>query len=194
MIGRSLNVESDPFRPCEDSEKILGPEVPYMSAIGGLLYLANCTRPDIAFATNILARYSSAPTRRHWDGIKHVFRYLQETIALQEACRECVWLRSISHHIQESSGIVNEKESTKIFEDNSACVAQLKEGYIKSDTTKHIRPRFFSYVRELEKNKEVDIEYVRSCDNPADLFTKALPTTTFRKHVYGIGMRHLRDL
>ncbi|XP_048599577.1 secreted RxLR effector protein 161-like [Brassica napus] len=187
MIGRSLNVESDPFRPCEDSEKILGPEVPYMSAIGGLLYLANCTRPDIAFATNLLARYSSAPTRRHWDGIKHVFRYLQdagylsdphkarsqtgyvftiggtaiswrsqkqtlvatssnyaETIALHEACRECVWLRSMSHHIQESSGMVNEKEPTKIFEDNSACVAQLKEGYIKSDRTKHIPPSFFS--------------------------------------------------
>ncbi|XP_048635046.1 secreted RxLR effector protein 161-like [Brassica napus] len=194
MIGRTLNVESDPFRPCEDNEKILGPEVPYMSAIGGLLYLANCTRPDIAFATNLLAIYSSAPTRRHWDGIKHLFRYLQETIALHEACRECVWLQSMNHHIQESSGIVNEKKPTKIFEHNSACVAQLKESYIKSDRTKHIPPRFFSYIRELEKNKEVDIEYVQSCENRADLFTKALPTTTFRKDVYGIGMRHLRDL
>ena len=100
----------------------------------------------------------------------------------------------MSHHIQESSGIVNEKEPTKIFEDNSACVAQLKESYIKSDRTKHIPPRFFSYIRKLEKNEEMDIEYVRSCDNPADLFTKALPTITFRKHVYGIRMRHLRDL
>ena len=78
-----------------------------------------------------------------------------------------------------TSEIVNEKEPMKIFEDNSACVAQLKEDYIKSDKTNHIPPRFFSYIRELEKNKEVDIEYVRSYDNPADLFTKALPTTTF---------------
>ena len=85
----------------------------------------------------------------------------------------------MSHHIQESCRIINKKEPTKIFEDNSACVAQLKEGYIKSDRTNHIPPRFFSYIRELEKNKEVDIEYVRSCDNLADLFTKALPTTTF---------------
>ncbi|CAA7020058.1 unnamed protein product [Microthlaspi erraticum] len=36
--------------------------------------------PDIAFATNLLARYSSSPTRRHWNGIKHIFRYLQGTI------------------------------------------------------------------------------------------------------------------
>ena len=82
----------------------------------------------------------------------------------------------------------------KVFEDNLACVAQLKEAYIKSDRTKHIPPNFFSYIRELEKNKEVDIEYVRSCENPADLFINVFPTTTFRKHVYDIGMRRLHDL
>jgi hypothetical protein len=30
----------------------LGPEVPYLGAIGVLTYLANCTWPDIAFAVN----------------------------------------------------------------------------------------------------------------------------------------------
>ncbi|KAL5570782.1 hypothetical protein UlMin_020379 [Ulmus minor] len=82
MVVRSLNVENDPFRPCEDNEEIVGPEVPYLSAIGALMYLANCTRPDIAFAVNLLARFSSSPTRRHWNGIKHIFRYLQGTIDL----------------------------------------------------------------------------------------------------------------
>ena len=79
MVVRSLNVEKDPFRPREDNEEVLGPEVPYLSAIGALMYLANCTRPDIAFATNLLARFSSSPTRRHWNGIKHIFRYLRGT-------------------------------------------------------------------------------------------------------------------
>ncbi|KAG7549820.1 Reverse transcriptase RNA-dependent DNA polymerase [Arabidopsis thaliana x Arabidopsis arenosa] len=258
MVNRSLNVENDPFRPCEDNEEFLGPEVPYMSAISGLMYLANCTRPDIAFATNLLARYNSSPTRRHWNGIKHIFRYLQgtidlglyyprnsefglvgfadagylsdphksrsqtgyvftiggtaiswrsqkqtivatssnhaEIIALHEACRECVWLRSMTNHIQEASGLVIKREPTRLYEDNAACVAQIEEGYIKSDRTKHIPPRFFSYTQELEKNKEVDVQYIRSSDNAADLFTKALPTSTFRKHVQSIGMRHLRDL
>ena len=80
-----------------------------------------------------------------------------ETIALHEACRECVWFRLMSQHIQEVNGIINEKEPTKIFEDNLICFAQLKESYIKSDRIKHILPRFFSYIRELEKNHEVDI-------------------------------------
>ena len=53
------------FRPKEDEEEILEPEVPYLSAIGALLYLAQCTRPDISFVVNLLARYNNAPTRRH---------------------------------------------------------------------------------------------------------------------------------
>ena len=76
MIGRSLQQDKDPLRPKEEGEEILGPEFPYLSAVGALMYLANCTRADIAFAVNLLARYSSEPTKRHWKGIKDVFRYL----------------------------------------------------------------------------------------------------------------------
>ena len=46
------------------------------------MYLANCTRPDIAFAINLLARYSAAPTKRHWVGVQTILRYLQGTIDL----------------------------------------------------------------------------------------------------------------
>jgi hypothetical protein len=72
MVVRSLEADKDPFRPKEEDEEVLGPEVPYLSAIGVLMYLANCTRPDIAFAVNLLARYSAAPTRRHWVGVKTI--------------------------------------------------------------------------------------------------------------------------
>ena len=43
------------------------------------MYLENYTQPDIAFSVNLLARYSSAPTKRHWNGIKHVLGYLRGT-------------------------------------------------------------------------------------------------------------------
>ena len=79
MVVRSLEVDKDPFRPKEENEKLPGPEVPYLSAIGALMYLANCTRPDIAFSVNLLARYSSAPTLRHWNRVKHLLRYLRGT-------------------------------------------------------------------------------------------------------------------
>ena len=77
MVIQSLEVKNDLFCPCEKkNEELLRPKVPYLNAIGALMYLANCTRPDIAFSVNLLARYSSAPTRRHWNGIKHILRYL----------------------------------------------------------------------------------------------------------------------
>ena len=41
MIVCSLDVKKDPFRSCEKCEKLLGPEVPYLSAISALMYLAN---------------------------------------------------------------------------------------------------------------------------------------------------------
>ena len=39
MIVRSLDLKKDPFQPKEDDEKILGPEVPYLNAIGTLYYI-----------------------------------------------------------------------------------------------------------------------------------------------------------
>ena len=65
MVVRSLDVKKDPFRPKEDDEENLDPGVPYLSAIGALMYLMNCTQLNIAFLVNLLARYSFAPIRRH---------------------------------------------------------------------------------------------------------------------------------
>ena len=79
MVVRSLKVTKDPFQPKEENEELLSPEVSYLSAIGALMYLANYTRPDIAFSINLLARYNSTPTKRHWNGIKHMLRYLRGT-------------------------------------------------------------------------------------------------------------------
>jgi hypothetical protein len=43
------------------------------------MYLANSTRPDIAFAVNLLARHSAIPTKCHWVGVKTVLRYINGT-------------------------------------------------------------------------------------------------------------------
>ena len=46
MIVRSLNMKNDPLRPRKDNKEVFGSEVPYLSAIGALMYLSNCTRSD----------------------------------------------------------------------------------------------------------------------------------------------------
>ncbi|CAA7046521.1 unnamed protein product [Microthlaspi erraticum] len=183
MVNRSLDVEKDPFRPCEDNEEVLGPEDIYQIH-------TKLDHKQVMFSQLVEPRSPGVRKSKLW--LQRL--QIMQKLLLSMKHVESVWLRSMTHHIQESSGIVTEKEPTKIFEDNSACVTQLKEGYIKSDRTKHIPPRFFSYTQELQKNQEVDIEYIRSSDNAADLFTKALPTTVFKKHVHSIGMRRLQNL
>ena len=52
-VVRSLDINTDPFRPQENDEELLGDETLYLSAIGALMYLANNTRPDIFFAVRL---------------------------------------------------------------------------------------------------------------------------------------------
>ena len=66
-----------------------------------------------------------------------------EIIALYEASRECVWLRRMINHIQQSCGIGSIESLTIIYEDNSACVTQMQSSYIKSNITKHIVSKLF---------------------------------------------------
>ena len=86
MVVRSLDVKNDSFRHCEKYEELLGPKVPYLSAIGALLYLANCTHSNIALFINLLARYNSALTRRHWNNIKHILCYFCKTTYVSLFC------------------------------------------------------------------------------------------------------------
>lgn len=56
MVVQSLDMNKNLFRHKENGEKVLGPE---------LMYLTNYTWPDIAFSVNLLIRYSSTPRQRH---------------------------------------------------------------------------------------------------------------------------------
>jgi len=55
-------------------------ETSYRSAIGNLLYLAVCTRPDIIFSVVRAARKSKNPTIEDWHNVKKIFRYLKGTL------------------------------------------------------------------------------------------------------------------
>ena len=78
MVVCSLNMNNDPFSPCENCEKLFGLKVPYLSVVGALMYHANHTCQNIAFLVNLSARYNSVPTRKHWNEIKHIY-YLRGT-------------------------------------------------------------------------------------------------------------------
>ena len=53
--------------------------VPYKSAVGALLYLAQTTRPDLAHAAGVVSRYAANPQPEHWRAVKRILRYLAGT-------------------------------------------------------------------------------------------------------------------
>jgi hypothetical protein len=55
------------------------PKVPYRELIGCLLWISMGTRPDISYAVNQCARYSSDPKPEHWTACLRILRYLKGT-------------------------------------------------------------------------------------------------------------------
>ena len=54
--------------------------IPYINAVGALMYLAVATRPDIAHTVSVLSRFNTNPGMAHWKAVKHLFRYIKGTM------------------------------------------------------------------------------------------------------------------
>lgn len=67
------------MQPTDDEEAERMKRVPYKEAVGCLMYLAQCTRPDICHAVNVLCRFNENPGEKHWNAVKHLLRYLRGT-------------------------------------------------------------------------------------------------------------------
>lgn len=73
--------------PLEPNSKLQRPDTtgsedttfPYQELIGSLMYLAICTRPDIAHAINYLSQFNTKYDSTHWSAAKRVLRYLKGT-------------------------------------------------------------------------------------------------------------------
>ena len=54
-------------------------KVPYANAVGCLMYLMVCTRPDMSHAVGVVRRYMAYLGKEHWNVVKWIFRYLTGT-------------------------------------------------------------------------------------------------------------------
>jgi hypothetical protein len=48
----------------------------YASAVGSIMYVQVCTRPDLTFVTGLLERFQSNPGIKHWKAAKKTLCYL----------------------------------------------------------------------------------------------------------------------
>ena len=72
------------------------------------------------------------------------------------------------------------KKPLLIKEDNQSCILLAKQ-FMVSQRSKHIRIRYH-YVRQQIRDGLIDLEYISSKDNTADLFTKPLKPNLFTSH------------
>lgn len=204
---------------------------PYREIIGGLLYLANLTRFDIAYCVNYLSRRVNNPTVACWNAAKRILRYLKGTcnysihytrnlnskmlvgyadadfgsdpvdrksfsgyiyevfgnvvswsvrkqqgialstaeaeyVSLSIAACEGLWLRTLLYEM----GFDN--SSFEIYEDNVSAI-YISSGCGNTKRSKHIDIRFH-HIKDLIEKNIVDVKYISSVGQKADLLTKSL--------------------
>nr|KYP42640.1 Retrovirus-related Pol polyprotein from transposon TNT 1-94 [Cajanus cajan] len=69
--------------PSNEAEKTYMSKVPYVYAVGSLMYPMVCTRPDVAYVVGTVSRFLSNPSREHWNAVKWILRYLHGTSGLR---------------------------------------------------------------------------------------------------------------
>ncbi|KAK2577894.1 hypothetical protein KPH14_012634 [Odynerus spinipes] len=57
-----------------------GKNLPYLEAVGSLLYISQISRPDIAYAVNFVSSFNKNACNIHWNAVKRIFRYLKGTL------------------------------------------------------------------------------------------------------------------
>jgi hypothetical protein len=86
--------------------------------------------------------------------------------------KENAWLRDVLKEL----GIFAVNKPTVVSEDNTAAIALSGQGPTKR--SRHFDIAFYKFKQQVEY-KEMVLKYVKTSENPADFFTKALPKSKF---------------
>jgi hypothetical protein len=106
-----------------------------------------------------------------------------EYVTLSEAAKEAMWLRKLIRDVD------NKKSESPIiiFEDNQSTIKTAKNP-IQSERTKHIDVRHH-YIRERVEEKKIEVKYVPTTDQVADLLTKSLGRVLHMKFTRALGLK-----
>ncbi|GJT20455.1 retrovirus-related pol polyprotein from transposon TNT 1-94 [Tanacetum coccineum] len=182
-------------------------QMTYRRMIGGLMYLT-ASRPDIAFATFVCARYQARPMVKHsrgqrfftvprqsisWPMVPKGFWVLKliamsdadhaeaEYVSLSACCAQVIWMRT---QLLDYGFKYNR---IPMYCDSKSAIA-ISCNPVQHSKTKHIDIRYH-FIKEHVERGTVEIYFVETEYQLADLFTKALPKECFEYLVHRIGMR-----
>jgi hypothetical protein len=77
-IQPNHKLTSDLKDETEELRNLIDPTI-FRQAIGSLIYLMTCTRPDISYSVSTLSRFMQEPRELHWRFLKRLLRYVKTT-------------------------------------------------------------------------------------------------------------------
>lgn len=98
-----------------------------------------------------------------------------EYIAMCHACGEAMWLSQLLQDMK----ILKQQSPIPMFEDNQGCIAMIKSDKV-NQRSKHISIKYH-YIKQLYKENKIDVQYCPTECMIADMFTKPLDSTKFKK-------------
>nr|GEY07578.1 retrotransposon protein, putative, Ty1-copia subclass [Tanacetum cinerariifolium] len=178
-------------------------KVPYANAVGSLMYLMVCMRPDIAYAASIVSRYLANPGKKHWEAVKWILKYLRGTVNVG-----LVYGTNHSNHVDVTGFLIQTmlRIRIKVETEYMALTEAVKEaiwlrGLLKElgvelnrvtvncnnqgaihlsrnhafhERTKHINVRYH-FLREVLKATTIEVLKVGTEHNVADAMMKVVP-------------------
>nr|GEU65237.1 retrotransposon protein, putative, unclassified [Tanacetum cinerariifolium] len=155
----------------------------YRSMVGALMYLTT-SRPDIVHATCYCAHYQAKPSEKHLTAdctsmslaeAKYVF--------LSACCAQVLWMRT------QLTDYGFHFDKIPMYCDSKAAIA-ISCNLVQHSRTKHIDVRYH-FIKEKVEKCIVELFFVGTEYQLADMFTKALSEDRFKYLVRRLGMRCL---
>ncbi|GJT27334.1 retrovirus-related pol polyprotein from transposon TNT 1-94 [Tanacetum coccineum] len=144
----------------------------YRRMIGGIMYLT-ASPLNIAFATFVCARYQAHHTVKHLKEVKWIFRYLRKYYNM---------------------GLWYPKDSGfKLIAYSDTDHARCKDDCKSTSGGLQFLDIRYHFIKEHVEKGTVEIYFVRTEYQLADLFTKALPKERFEYLVHRIGARRMQE-
>ncbi|GJU13213.1 hypothetical protein Tco_1135609 [Tanacetum coccineum] len=206
MVDR-LKLDEDPLGISVDQTR-------FRSMVGSLMYLT-ASRPDLIFDVCMCARYQASPTKKHLEALKRVFRYLRGTINWGLWYPKDIAMALTAYADADHAGCQDTRRSTlgsaqflgdkliswSLKKHKSTTISTTEAEYIaiaialccnnvQHSRSKHIDIRYH-FIREQVEKGVVELYFVTTDYQLADIFTKSFPRERFEFLLPRLGMKSM---
>ncbi|KAH9263862.1 hypothetical protein BASA83_012707 [Batrachochytrium salamandrivorans] len=144
---------------------------PYYETVGSPIYAMIATRPDISAAISQVSKYLYYPTDTHWSAVKQILRYIKYFL---------------NHPLTFSNNVIY---LTGYY--NVDWGANTKNIQLRHASNKHMDIKLH-FPKDQVKLGNVNLEYINTQDQVADILIKELPKPAFCKLANLLGLLPLR--